>query len=83
MARLHVPNTRRHKFVGDITTIWLCPADQFDSRMETSCGANEALGPNVWPRWLVWRAFGKMLHYYPTWVASSPLLFSGQMSIFL
>jgi len=53
MTRLHVPNTRRHKFVGDVTTIWLCPANQFAGCTEKPRGAHEVLGPNVWPRWLV------------------------------
>jgi len=59
MARLQVPNTRRHRFVGDVTTIWLCPAYQFAGRTETPRGAHVTLKSNVWPRWLVWEALGK------------------------
>jgi len=40
-------------FVGDVTTIWLCPANQFAGATETHRGAHVALGQNVWPHWLV------------------------------
>jgi len=47
MARLHVPNTRHHIFVGDVTTIWLWPPNQFTGCTETTRGMHVALWPNV------------------------------------
>jgi len=48
MAILHVPNTRRLKFVGDFTWIWLCLANQFAGRTEKPRGAHVALGASIW-----------------------------------
>jgi len=59
MKKRHVPNTRRHKFVGDVTTIWLCPANQFAGHTETSRGVHVALWLNIWPRWLVRHVLGQ------------------------
>jgi len=47
MARLHLPNTRRHKFVGDVTTVGLCPENQIAGRTKTPRGVHVALAPNV------------------------------------
>jgi len=61
MARVHLPNTRRHKFVGDVTTIWFCPDYQFAGRTEKLSGVHVAARPNVWSRWLVCRALTALL----------------------
>jgi len=44
MARLLERNTRRLKFVGDVTTNWLCPANQCAGGTETPHAAHGAPG---------------------------------------
>jgi len=78
MARLHVQNTRRHKFVGGITTISLC-------QLISLLAAWKLLVRCMWPSGQIFDLVGsyemqskKMLHYCLIRVASDPILFSGK-----
>jgi len=55
MARLHVANTQRYRFVGDVTTVWLCPGNQFAGSTEAP---RVALEPYVSLCWLIWHLLG-------------------------
>ena len=81
MARVHLPNTRRHKFVGDVTTIWFFPDYQFPGRTECLVGC-------MWPRGRMFHLAGsyvvRLLPYYLTWVTSGPIhIFGNKCNFFL
>ena len=82
MTRLPVPNTRRHQFVGDITTIWLCTDNQFADRKKHRVGRVGLSGRMLDLADSYDMRLEKMLHYYLTWVSSDPIYFFGKNLIF-